>query len=221
MAARERFDSWISTRRAVRPLASPTNNYVLGLEFGPDGELAASDAGHVVLFSHLDSARPHVRDVSSEIGATGFGMDLSPDGRVLAASVGNGSLGFFDAHTMRRLGPLVPVSQNTINWVAFDRSGTKVVTGDIANLARIVDVPSHQTIGPAIKNNVAGGGSVFSEDGKTLGSTSFAGGVLLAADPVVWRREACEIAGRNLTDDEWAKYLPGEGARQATCPQYP
>jgi hypothetical protein len=37
----------------------------------------------------------------------------------------------------------------------------------------------------------------------------------------VWRREACAIAGRNLTADEWAKYLPGLGPRLRTCPQFP
>jgi hypothetical protein len=37
----------------------------------------------------------------------------------------------------------------------------------------------------------------------------------------VWRHEACRLAGRNLTDDEWARYLPGQGPRRRTCPQYP
>ncbi len=205
----------------VRALTSAMTNYVLGLEFGPHGELAASDSGHVVLFSQLRDAHPRVRDVSRVIGATGFGMDLSPDGRVLAASVGSGNVGFFDARTLRRLGPLVPASQNTIDWIAFDRSGTRVVTGDIANLARIIDVRTRRTIGPALANDVAGGGSVFSHDGKVLGSSTFGGGVLLSMDPAVWRRDACELAGRNLTADEWAKYLPGQGARRRTCPEYP
>ena len=205
----------------VRSLESSMTNYVLGLEFGPHGRLVASDLGHVVVFSKIRSDHPKIRDVSRETGATGFGMDLSPDGRVLAVSAAGGSVGFYDARTLRREGPLVPASGNTINWIAFDRSGTKVVTGDIAGRARLVDVPSHQAIGPALGSNVAGGGSVFSHDGRTLGSFTFAGAELLSVDPAVWRREACRIAGRNLSADEWAKYLPNEGARRRTCPQYP
>lgn len=206
---------------AVRALPSPMSNYVLGLEFGPHGELAASDAGHVVLFTHLGATHPRAQDVSRRTSTSGFGMDLSPNGRLLALSTG-GQIGFYDARTLHRIGPLVPASSsNTINWIAFDRSGTKVITGDTANFARLVDVPSHRAIGPPLAINVAGGGSVFDTSGKTVGTWTHLGGSLLSVDPAVWRREACALAGRNLTADEWAKYLPGQGPRQRTCPQYP
>ena len=205
----------------VHSLPSAMNNLVFGLEFGPHGRLAASDRGHVVLFSKIRSDHPETRDITRETAPIGFGMDLSPDGRVLAVSAAGGKVGFYDARTLRREGPLVPASGNVITWIAFDRSGTKVVTGDIAGLARLIDVPSHQAIGPVLGSNVAGTGSVFSHDGRTLGTFTFAGAELLSIDPAVWRREACRIASRNLTADEWAKYLPNEGPRRPTCPQYP
>jgi WD40 repeat protein len=204
----------------VRALPSPMTNLVFGLEFGPHGVLAASDAGHVVLYSHLASAHPRMRDASRATHAVGFGMDLSPDGRMLAVATKGNSIGFFDARTLRRIGPVVPTSGNLINWVAFDRTATKLVTGDAANLTRLIDVPSRQQIGPVLGNNIAGGGSVFSHDGRTLGTWTFASGVLMSLDPAVWRREACAIAGRNLTTDEWSKYLPGQGPRRRTCPQF-
>jgi WD40 repeat protein len=38
----------------------------------------------------------------------------------------------------------------------------------------------------------------------------------LELDPAIWEREACAIASRNLTRDEWARYLPGT-PYQKTC----
>jgi hypothetical protein len=34
--------------------------------------------------------------------------------------------------------------------------------------------------------------------------------------PAVWLREVCAVAGRDLTRDEWDRYLPGREYR-ATC----
>jgi hypothetical protein len=34
-----------------------------------------------------------------------------------------------------------------------------------------------------------------------------------------WVERACAIAGRNLSEVEWAQYFPGEEYR-ATCPQW-
>ena len=36
-----------------------------------------------------------------------------------------------------------------------------------------------------------------------------------------WRDDACALAGRNLTQQEWDRYLPDDGPRHATCPQFP
>jgi hypothetical protein len=47
-----------------------------------------------------------------------------------------------------------------------------------------------------------------------LGSTSTQ---LLTLDADVWDDAACRAAGRNLDDDEWARYFPDEPYR-ATCP---
>jgi hypothetical protein len=94
------------------------------------------------------------------------------------------------------------------------------VTGDNANEARIIDVPSRQAIGPTLGNSIAAGGSVFNHDGRTIGTWTTRGGVLMSVDPRVWRRDVCTLAGRNLTADEWHKYLPDQGARRRTCPQF-
>ena len=40
-------------------------------------------------------------------------------------------------------------------------------------------------------------------------------------DPATWPASACERAGRNLTRDEWARYMPADEPYRSTCPQLP
>ena len=64
-------------------------------------------------------------------------------------------------------------------------------------------------------------GLTFSDDGRTLYSAS-ADGTLRAwaVTPDAWRDEVCAVAGRNLTQAEWARYLP-DVPYEKTCPQWP
>ncbi len=209
----------LRTRKVTR-LASPTKSYVIGLEFSPDGDLFASDTGHAVRFTGLTSASPRVQLLKAVSNPSlAGGMDLSPDGRVLAVGQG-GRVGLYDATNMHRLGPLIDVSTSRITWLAYRRDGRMLVSEDAADSARLIDTTERRVVGPSMPT-AKGSGAVFSRDGKTLGTSTPSGGVLMSIDPEVWRREACELAGRNLTETEWRTYLPAEGPRQRTCPEFP
>ena len=39
-------------------------------------------------------------------------------------------------------------------------------------------------------------------------------------EPETWAQRACEIVGRNLTPEEWARYMPTGLEYRPTCPQY-
>jgi hypothetical protein len=43
--------------------------------------------------------------------------------------------------------------------------------------------------------------------------------LLVAIDPAQWFAQACAITGRNLTRDEWQRYLSALGPYQPSCPQ--
>lgn len=40
-------------------------------------------------------------------------------------------------------------------------------------------------------------------------------------DTAHWGDKACDAAGRNLTQDEWRRYLPPGEPYRPTCPQFP
>jgi hypothetical protein len=40
-------------------------------------------------------------------------------------------------------------------------------------------------------------------------------------DPATWPEIACERAGRNLSRDEWARYMPADEPYRRTCSQFP
>jgi hypothetical protein len=57
----------------------------------------------------------------------------------------------------------------------------------------------------------------FSPDGRHLFAVSTGGqGVRLDASPASWKRHACAIAGRNLSEREWEDALP-ERPYRAVC----
>ena len=204
----------------VRVLDSVLTNWVDALAFSPDGDLLAADMGHAVIFHDLDQPEPGTRDLSRFTHASGdpIGADLSPDGGTLAIADG-GSVTFVDLADEQPIGPPVQLTTDTIWWLAYSPDGSMVVVADEGHSSRLLDVATHQPVGPRLP--IADyAGPVFNSDATILGTSTPNGGALLAVDPVVWRREACSLAGRNLTEDEWVRYLPSVGPRQATCPQY-
>lgn len=101
---------------------------------------------------------------------------------------------------------------------AFNPDGTVLAVGDTAGV-RLYDLATATQIGPLLLNGTSGQYTnlEWAADGTRL-ITSNAGVVTSwDMDPTSWARRACAMADRNLTEAEWAQYLPAEPYR-ATCP---
>lgn len=59
------------------------------------------------------------------------------------------------------------------------------------------------------------------DDGRRLATNTEQGIIIWDLDPDRWEEAACEMAGRNLTEEERQTYLPTDHAGKPTCPQWP
>jgi WD40 repeat protein len=82
------------------------------------------------------------------------------------------------------------------------------------------DVATRRQIGRPLTGHHADAIGVTFVDDDTL-VTSSADGSLIFWDlhPSAWEAKACQLAGRNLTRDEWRQFVGGDYRR--TCPQWP
>jgi len=79
-------------------------------------------------------------------------------------------------------------------------------------------VASGQPLGTPLQGSAS---IAFSPDGKILASGDRENTIVLwDLDPAVWQAQACRIANRNLTREEWKQYL-GDEPYEVPCPGLP
>ena len=86
---------------------------------------------------------------------------------------------------------------------------------------RLIDLDAQQPIGPWIPNGFPLP-ALIGADGNTIYSPARnGGGEIWDVSRANVNAAACGLAGRNLTNQEWDKYLTWAGPRHTTCPQHP
>ena len=128
--------------------------------------------------------------------------------------------GFFDAQTLTPVTPAISVPTSFIFRVASTPDGQEAVVDNLQGW-RLIDLDAQQPVGPwipAATETIV----LIGVNGTTFYARSpSGGGEAWDLSPSNLRSAACGLAGRNLTEQEWAKYLSWAGPRRATCPQYP
>jgi WD40 repeat protein len=156
---------------------------------------------------------------------------FSPDDATLAVGYGTVAAGvveFRDAGTgavQRRL----PTPSS--GGVEFLRGGSVMMTTSTVSGRDITQLWDTATLAPIGESLPPIGGpltpsryeySLARDPEGTMAAAGTSEGVITIwhVGVELWRAVACHIAGRNLTQQEWLRYFPGEPYRR-TCPQWP
>ncbi|HKD99356.1 MAG TPA: BTAD domain-containing putative transcriptional regulator [Micromonosporaceae bacterium] len=205
-----------SGKRIGDPLSLTADNG--GLRFSPDGRY---------LVSGMSNGRVAVFDVESHRLVTELPVypalvdtnvvEFSPDGRLLAVGGDPGQVSAWHVGSWTRAWTANVVTSGRTGFISFSPDG-RLVSVDGGQKLLLFDAATGQAIGTPLTTDWGAG---FALDGKSvLVMDSTAGVHRFDIDPRSWVRRACDIAGRDLTADEWQRYAPGR-QRVPVCPTEP
>ena len=190
---------------------------IVALSFSPDRKLLAAAAlqegpaggvGRVWRLS--DRKLLYAVDIDDGYGF-GDAIAFTPDGKLFATGGGTGFVKFWDARTGQPAGRPALAVAGWVQSIDFDRTGSLMVTAGTDGTTRLFDVKARAQLGtplPGLDN--VGANAAFTPDGSAVVSVYERTGAAFMHDlrPTAWQTRACSVAGRTLTRDEWALYLP-------------
>ena len=218
-------DRWSIRRRAKLHVV----NSAVVVALSPDGRLLVSGGGDgQVVLQHTDDGRP---STLAEGKGPILGVDFSADGKFVAAGFGDGRVVIIDVARRVPVGaPLVGQGGSSPNVVFSpdDRmlavtTEDGVIVWDVATRQRIGKLDNPDATG---STDAAGAARIafdvaFSPDSKALATTWGDDSLVVwSLDPEAWTRRACEVAGRNLTREEWRQNM-GDQPYRKTCAEWP
>ena len=136
---------------------------------------------------------------------------------------GAAALAATTAHAVPIGGPLRG-HQDRVWAVVFSPDGRTLVSVDMDGQLRYWDVATRRPIGAPIQAHNAALDATFGPNGTILATAGIdaqsVGNIRFwDFEPVSWKTRVCAIVGRNLTQSEWARYLP-DVPYEKTCEQW-
>jgi WD40 repeat protein len=203
-------------QRLIDPPEAGTG--VSSLALSPDGRiLVASYADGKVLRWSMSGGGAHAVSLSDEAGGI-TSLAFSPNGRLLAAGGADGRVYLWSVAGWRPAAPLTGPTQR-VSSLAFSPDGSILAAASADDSVRLWDVSTGQPLGQPMLDPAGSPTSIaYAPDGTTIAVGSTDGMVRFwTASLPSWARQACRIANRNLTLQEWRQYL-GDVPYQETCP---
>ncbi|MFM2078109.1 MAG: hypothetical protein RJA49_1999, partial [Actinomycetota bacterium] len=146
--------------------------------------------------------------VNVAVGPTGVAVGSTLAGRLF----------LFDPETLK-VGDELPGMHGLAENIRISDDGRLAVAENESDGYRIYDLATRAQLGDAIPD-VSGAVGIFAirADGKELAAPYAEQGVSLwSLDAAQWLDAACQVAGRNLTQEEWTQYLGQFGPYHQTC----
>jgi WD40 repeat protein len=198
-----RFELWdAGSGRVISRFTRGAGAYVA---FSRDGLLATAWRNSVLIQNARTGAVVRTIRTLGGIGPLAF----APDGR-LATGSHAGVVQLWNPRTGKQTGRATQVAAAPVASIAFAPGGqTFVTTGGSDGVAKIWSVNSLQQLGadlPGTDGTWMSG--AYTADGKSVVVVSRSGkGWLWPVTTAAWEHQACLVAGRNLTREEWSRFV--------------
>jgi WD40 repeat protein len=150
------------------------------------------------------------------------GVAFSPDGKQLFSGGLEGIATWNLESRTRAAGTVLEFNQSGADAIALSRTGEMIASASRAGWLGLWDTETKALLGGLRSHGDAfysiafapGGTRLAAGSGYSVGTNNAL--MFLDLDPEHWVRQACAIAARNLTPDEWRRYI-GEGSPRDTC----
>jgi WD40 repeat protein/DNA-binding SARP family transcriptional activator len=203
-----------------RRLWMATNHvgWITTVVFSPDGASLAAvrEDGTVMLY---DARTGRLERRLHTEGATGLTFEtaaFAPDARTLATGSWSGIVQLWDTATGDQIGRPTLVAASPVASIAFAPAGDTFATaGSSDGLAKLWTAKTRQQFGATFPGNAGQWGSVrYTPDGSKLIVVYQDGkGFVWPVSARGWADHACAVAGRNLTREEWSRFVGGRRYR--------
>jgi DNA-binding SARP family transcriptional activator/WD40 repeat protein len=203
---------WDVARRT--PTSFRADALASALAFSPDGRQIAA-AGNEV--------DPYVRDARTgrlitelKTPALPRSVAYSPDGRLLFVGLENGQGQFFSTADWRPVGAPIRGQEQRLTAAQFTPDGRTLATASADGTVMLWDVATRKPIGTRmVVEPQSYMSAVISPDGRFLFALPTGrAGIRVDLSPEFWKTQACRIAGRQLTEGEWADAVPEQPYRR-------
>jgi len=206
---------------------------VHSVAFSPDGKLLASGSCvKTVLKDSCNQGEIRIWDVATR---QPIGLPLaahrnwvnsvafSRDGKTLASGSSDNTVILWNVATRQPLGPALTGHKDAVLTVAFSPDGRLLASGGKEGTIILWDMATHQRLNQPLRGHLGEVYSLaFSPDSRTLASSSNDRDIILwDVSFESWKSRACGIVNRNLTKDEWNKFIGSDMPYQSSCPDLP
>ncbi|MBN2471050.1 MAG: protein kinase [Anaerolineae bacterium] len=190
---------------------------ITALRFTLDGSrlISADRSGEIRIWRVDSGERLHLITHNTAVNM----LALNAQGTLLAAGDRENVVRVWDLNTGRAVLPPLAGHAHWVLSAAFSPDGTTLATGSRDGSIILWDVQTGRVLGSPLVGADEGWVMTlaYEEDGETLLAASTTGVTRWNAGLTTWQAEACTLAGRSLTEEEWARYLP-DLPYNTTCP---
>jgi WD40 repeat protein len=178
--------------------------------------VSAPDGRDLVLDAIMAQTRQTLRPIGREYTAS---LAFAPDG-TLATGTQSGIVQLWNPTSGEQVAGPLPVTAGPVSSIAFDPDGQRfATTGGQDGAVKLWSTSTLQQEGTTLNTDQRAGSAATFEprDNSLLVVYNHGNGFTWPTSIASWEQRACAVAARNLTREEWSRYLTGQSYTRV-CP---